>query len=254
MYSPNKPLVAVFADVIVKEDTQRTYHAAGANYIRAIANATSCIPVILPALGDSQNYKNVLRKFDGVLLTGSLSNVYPEFYNKDKVVEPTDIDRDKTVLPMINFIFEQKIPLLAICRGLQEVNVAMGGSLHADIHDIPGRIDHRSPKSDDPEVQFSKQHDVYLTSNGKMEKLAGTPTIEVNSLHTQGIDQLGNNLEIEGVAKDETIEAVSLKDYDGYFFGVQWHPEFSASTDDFSKKLFQSFSDSVEKKSLEKIR
>lgn len=254
MYSPNKPLVAVFADVIVKEDTQRTYHAAGANYIRAIANATSCIPVILPALGDSQNYKNVLRKFDGVLLTGSLSNVYPEFYNKDKVVEPTDIDRDKTVLPMINFIFEQKIPLLAICRGLQEVNVAMGGSLHANIHDIPGRIDHRSPKSDDPEVQFSKQHDVYLTSNGKMEKLAGTPTIEVNSLHTQGIDQLGNNLEIEGVAKDETIEAVSLKDYDGYFFGVQWHPEFSASTDDFSKKLFQSFSDSVEKKSLEKIR
>ena len=254
MYSPNKPLVAVFADVIVKEDTQRTYHAAGANYIRAIANATSCIPVILPALGDSQNYKNVLRKFDGVLLTGSLSNVYPEFYNKDKVVEPTDIDRDKTVLPMINFIFEQKIPLLAICRGLQEVNVAMGGSLHANIHDIPGRIDHRSPKSDDPEVQFSKQHDVYLTSNGKMEKLAGTPTIEVNSLHTQGIDQLGNNLEIEGAAKDETIEAVSLKDYDGYFFGVQWHPEFSASTDDFSKKLFLSFSDSVEKKSLEKIR
>ena len=254
MYSPNKPLVAVFADVIVKEDTQRTYHAAGANYIRAIANATSCIPVILPALGDSQNYKNVLRKFDGVLLTGSLSNVYPEFYNKDKVVEPTDIDRDKTVLPMINFIFEQKIPLLAICRGLQEVNVAMGGSLHANIHDIPGRIDHRSPKSDDPEVQFSKQHDVYLTSNGKMEKLAGIPTIEVNSLHTQGIDQLGNILEIEGVAKDETIEAVSLKDYDGYFFGVQWHPEFSASTDDFSKKLFLSFSDSVEKKSLEKIR
>ena len=136
MYSPNKSLVAVFADIIVKEDTQRTYHAAGANYIRAITNATSCIPIILPALGETQHYKNVLRKFDGVLLTGSLSNVYPEFYSKDKIVEPLDIDRDKTVLPMIDYIFEHKIPLLAICRGFQEVNVALGGTLHADIHDL----------------------------------------------------------------------------------------------------------------------
>ena len=254
MYSPNKPLVAVFADVVVKEDTQRTYHAAGANYIKAIANATSCVPIILPALRESQNYKNVLRKFDGVLLTGSLSNVNPEFYNKDKIVEPLDIDRDKTVLPMIDFIFEQKIPLLAICRGFQEVNVALGGSLHADIHDVPGRIDHRAPESKDPDVQFGKQHEVYLTSNGKMEKLAGTPTIDVNSLHTQGIDDLAGNLEIEGVAKDETVEAISLKGYDWYFFGVQWHPEYSATTDDFSKKLFKSFSDSVEKKSLDKIK
>lgn len=254
MYSPNKPLIAVFADVVVKEDTQRTYHATGANYVNAIASATSSIPIILPALGNSQNYKNVLRKFDGVLLTGSLSNVCPEFYNKDKVVKPLDIDRDKTVLPMIDFIFEQKIPLLAICRGFQEVNVALGGSLHADIHDIPGRIDHRAPESNDPDVQFAKQHEVYLTTNGKMEKLAGAPTIDVNSLHTQGIDELATSLEIEGVAKDETVEAISLKDYDGYFFGVQWHPEYTATTDDFSKKLFQSFSDSVEKKGLEKIK
>ena len=254
MYSPNKPLVAVFADVVVKEDTQRKYHAAGANYIKAVSNATSCIPIILPALGESENYKNVINNFDGVLLTGSLSNVYPEFYNKEKVVEPLDIDRDKTVLPMIDFIFKKKIPLLAICRGFQEVNVALGGSLHADIHDVPGRIDHRAPDSKDPKVQFAKQHEVYLTQNGKMEKLAGTPTIDVNSLHTQGIDSLANDLEIEGVAKDETVEAISLKNYDGYFFGVQWHPEYTATTDDFSKKLFKSFSDSVEKKSLDRIK
>ena len=112
---------------------------------------------------------------------------------KEKVVEPLDIDRDKSVLTMIDFIFEKKIPLLAICRGFQEVNVALGGSLHADIHDVPGRIDHRAPDSKDPDVQFAKQHEVYLTSNGKMEKLAGTPTIDVNSLHTQGIDSLASN-------------------------------------------------------------
>ena len=87
-----------------------------------------------------------------------------------------------------------------------------------------------------------------------MEKLAETPTIEVNSLHTQGIDDVADNLEIEGVAKDETVEAISLKNYDGYFFGVQWHPEYTATTDDFSKKLFKSFSNSVEKNSLDKIK
>ena len=154
----------------------------------------------------------------------------------------------------IDFIFKNEIPMLAICRGFQEVNVAMGGSLHADIHDVPGRMDHRCPESDDPEVQFSKQHEVYLTENGKFEKLAGTPTIEVNSLHTQGIDKIANDLVIEGVAKDETVEAISLSNYSGYFYGVQWHPEYSATTDDFSKKLFASFSDSVEKNSLSKIR
>tara|TARA_B100001109_G_C18726286_1_gene409734 strand:- start:287 stop:823 length:537 start_codon:yes stop_codon:yes gene_type:complete len=178
--------------------------------------------------------------------------VYPEFYNKDKVVEPLDLDRDKTVLPLIEHIFYKKIPLLGICRGFQEVNVALGGSLHADIHDVPGRMDHRAPKSEDPEIQFGKQHEVYLTEDGKLQKLAGSETIEVNSLHTQGIDKLADSLEIEGIAKDETVEAISLKDYKGYFYGVQWHPETSSTTDDFSKKLFSSFNDAVQTFSIEK--
>ena len=254
MYRQNKPLVAIFADVFTRDDVQRTYHATGANYINALINSTDCTPVILPATVDTENYKIILNRFDGILLTGNLSNVYPEFYNKDKIVEPLDIERDKTVLPMIDFIFQNEIPMLAICRGFQEVNVAMGGSLYADIHEVPGRMDHRCPESDDPDIQFSKQHEVYLKENGKFEKLAGTPTIEVNSLHTQGIDELANELVAEGVAKDETVEAISLSGYSGYFFGVQWHPEYSATTDDFSKKLFTSFSDSVEKNSLKKIR
>ena len=160
MDTQNKPLIAVFADVIKKEELHRTYHASGTNYIKAVSEATSCIPVILPAFGSSVDYRDTLRKFDGVLLTGSLSNVYPEFYNKDKIVEPLDIERDKTVLPMIDFIFQNEIPMLAICRGFQEVNVALGGSLYADIHEVPGRMDHRCPESDDPDIQFSKQHEV----------------------------------------------------------------------------------------------
>ena len=172
--------------------------------------------------------------------------------NKDKIVEPLDLNRDKTVLPLIEHIFYKKIPLLGICRGFQEVNVALGGSLYADIHDVPGRMDHRPPKSDDPEIQFEKQHEVYLTEDGKLNKLAGADSIEVNSLHTQGIDKLADSLEIEGVAKDETVEAISLKNYSGYFFGVQWHPETSSTTDDFSKKLFGSFNDAVQTFSIQK--
>ena len=252
MYRQNKPLVAIFADVFTRDDVKRTYHATGANYVSALINSTDCTPVILPATADTENYKVILNRFDGVLLTGNLSNVYPEFYNKDKVVEPLDLNRDKTVLPLIEHIFYKKIPLLGICRGFQEVNVALGGSLHADIHDVPGRMDHRAPKSDDPEIQFGKQHEVYLTEDGGLHKLAGSDSIEVNSLHTQGVDKLADSLVIEGIAKDETVEAISLKDYDGYFYGVQWHPETSSTTDEFSKKLFGSFNDAVQTFSIEK--
>jgi putative glutamine amidotransferase len=252
MYRQNKPLVAIFADVFTRDDVKRSYHATGTNYVNALLNSTDCTPVILPATADTENYKVILNRFDGVLLTGNLSNVYPEFYNKDKVVEPLDLNRDKTVLPLIEHIFYKKIPLLGICRGFQEVNVALGGSLHADIHDVPGRMDHRAPKSEDPDIQFGKQHEVYLTEDGKLQKLAGSETIEVNSLHTQGIDKLADSLEIEGIAKDETVEAISLKDYKGYFYGVQWHPETSSTTDDFSKKLFSSFNDAVQTFSIEK--
>ena len=252
MYRQDKPLVAIFADVFTREDVQRTYHATGANYVNALVKSTNCTPVILPAIIDTENYKVILNKFDGVLLTGNLSNVYPEFYNKDKIVEPIDLNRDKTVLPLIEHIFSKEIPMLGICRGFQEVNVALGGSLYADIHDVPGRMDHRPPKGKDPEIQFSNQHEVYLTENGKMSLMAKKDTIEVNSLHTQGIDKLANSLQIEGVAKDETVEAISLQNYDGYFYGVQWHPETSATTDDFSMKLFDSFNNAVQKHSLEK--
>lgn len=252
MYRQNKPLVAIFADVFTRDDVKRTYHATGANYVSALINSTDCTPVILPATADTENYKVILNRFDGVLLTGNLSNVYPEFYNKDKVVEPLDLNRDKTVLPLIEHIFYKKIPMLGICRGFQEVNVALGGSLHADIHDVPGRMDHRAPKSDDPEIQFGKQHEVYLTEDGGLHKLAGSDSIEVNSLHTQGVDKLADSLVIEGIAKDETVEAISLNNYDGYFYGVQWHPETSSTTDEFSKKLFGSFNDAVQTFSIEK--
>ena len=250
MYSPTKPIVALFADIITKPDDKRIYHGSGANYIKALATATNCAPIILPALPGINNYRKILDRVDGVMLTGSLSNVHPGFYNKDKLVEPSDLDRDKTVLPLIDHIFNKEIPMLAICRGFQEVNVAMGGSLHADIHDVPGRMDHRAPKKGSLESQYDKQHEIFLTENGKLEKLAGSPTLEVNSLHTQGIDQLGKSLVIEAVAKDETIEAISLDNYSGFFYGVQWHPETSVETDEFYKKLFSQFNDAVESRNL----
>jgi len=154
------------------------------------------------------------------------------------------------VLPLIDHIFNKEIPMLGICRGFQEINVAMGGSLHADIHDVPGRMDHRASKKSDIKNQYDKQHEVYLTANGKLEKLAGTNTLEVNSLHTQGIDRLGKSLVIEAVAKDDTVEAITLENYGGFFYGVQWHPETSVTSDEFSKKLFSYFNDAVENRNL----
>lgn len=250
MYTPTKPIVALFADIITKPEDKRVYHGSGANYINALTIATNCAPIILPALPEVNNYKKILDSVDGVLLTGSLSNVHPGFYSKEKLVEPSDLARDRTVLPLIDHIFNKEIPMLGICRGFQEINVAMGGSLHADIHDVPGRMDHRASKKSDVENQYDKQHEVYLTANGKLERLAGTNTLEVNSLHTQGIDQLGKSLVIEAVAKDETIEAITLENYGGFFYGVQWHPETSVASDDFSKKLFSNFNDAVENRNL----
>ena len=166
MYTPTKPIVALFADIITKPEDKRIYHGSGANYINALATATNCAPILLPALPEINNYKKILDSVDGVLLTGSLSNVHPGFYDKDKLVEPTDLARDRTVLPLIDHIFNKEIPMLGICRGFQEINVAMGGSLHADIHDVPGRMDHRASKDSDVENQYDKQHEVYLTANG----------------------------------------------------------------------------------------
>jgi len=218
------------------------FHKVGEKYILAGLEAAGCLPVLIPALGDRLDFADLIGRFDGLLLTGSPSNVEPHHY--DGPEEPadnlTDPERDATTLPLIRAAVAAGVPVLGICRGHQELNVALGGNLHQEVQNVAGRMDHRSDKTGTPDHKYRLVHPVALSPGGLFERLAGTATLEVNSLHGQGIDRPALNLSIEAVAPDGQIEAVRLEGAD-FVVGVQWHPEWRAMENTFSVKLFEAF-------------
>ena len=177
----------------------------------------------------------LLDRLDGLLLTGSPSNVHPSQYGGEPSHPETlhDPERDATTLPLIREAVRRDLPILAICRGIQELNVALGGTLHQRVHELPGRLNHRSRK-DSPDGPYGPAHSVALTPGGLLASLAGTNEMMVNSLHSQGIDRPGPMLRVEAVAPDGQIEAVSLPEA-RFVVGVQWHPEYKALENPFSK-------------------
>ena len=219
------------------------YHTVGDKYLRAVAVAAGGIPLAIPAFGDLLDLPDLVSRLDGLLLTGSPSNVEPSHYGApaNPEAEPHDPHRDATTLPLIHAALNGGLPLLAICRGMQELNVALGGTLHARVHELPGRDDHRRPKHDDLNVQYGPRHDVALSPGGAMARLAGCETLTVNSLHWQAIDRIADDLTIEAVAPDGTIEAVAVRNARAFAIGVQWHPEYQALDDAFSTRLFAAF-------------
>jgi putative glutamine amidotransferase len=222
-------------------------HAASDSAVRAAADAAGAVPLLVPALGAAADINCLLDRLDGILLTGSRSMVSPCHYggppHGDDV--PEDSSRDATTLPLIRAALARGIPVLAICRGLQELNVALGGTLHQSLAHLPGRLDHRAPVTDDVAIRFGKSHDVAFTAGGMLHRLAGAPTAMVNSLHHQGIDRLAPGLAVEAVAPDGTIEAVRLVNGPGFALGVQWHPEADWQHDTFSRRIFEAFGDAV---------
>jgi putative glutamine amidotransferase len=218
-------------------------HAASDACARAAARLVDAVPVLLPALGEAADIETLLDRLDGILLTGSRSNVNPSHYGGAPHAEgtPEDGARDATTLPLIRAAIARGTPVLAICRGLQELNVALGGTLHQRLTDLPGRLDHSAPQTDDLERKFAKAHAVRLTEGGLLHQLAGTRDIMVNSLHNQGIDRLAPGLAVDAVAPDGTIEAVRLQHPRGWALGVQWHPEFDCATDAVSASIFSAF-------------
>ena len=219
------------------------FHAVGAKYIEAVARAAEAEPYVIPALGGFFDLPALVHRLDGLLLTGSPSNVHPAHYATPATPEhePHDAARDETTLPLIHEALGQGVPLLAICRGMQELNVALGGSLHPRVHELPERLDHRRPKHDDLDVQYGPRHKVDLVPGGHFAALAGSREIMVNSLHWQGIDRLAARLKVEAVAPDGTIEAVSVEGARAFALGVQWHPEYRPLENPFSAKLFAAF-------------
>lgn len=222
-------------------------HAASDTYVRAVDRLMDAVPVLLPANGDAADIPTLLARLDGIILTGSRSNVRPALYGgcphpRDV---PEDVMRDAVTLPLIRAALGAGLPVLAICRGMQELNVALGGTLHQRLQDLPGRLDHSTPMQPDARVRHGKAHRVDLVPGGVLHRLAGASGIAVNSLHNQGVDRLAPGLAVEAVAPDGTIEAVRAAAGAGFAVGVQWHPEYDFETDPVSAALFVAFRQSL---------
>ena len=236
-----KPIVGIPADV--KQIGDHPYNMVGSKYIDAIVDISECTPILLPAIGDRQHIANIINMIDGLFLTGAVSNVEPSRYGKSPINNEMllDKDRDATTFPLIQAALAANIPLFGVCRGFQELNVAMGGTLHQAVHLEENMMDHRE-KPGSVDVQYGPAHKVKITKNGRLAQLfAQEDEITVNSVHGQGIDQLGNHLIVEATAPDGLIEAISVSDASTFALAVQWHPEWKALENQQSIALFEAF-------------
>ena len=222
-------------------------HGASDTYVRATDQVVHGVPVLIPASGAGADTETLLDRLDGIILTGSRSNVQPSLYGGPPHPEgtPEDPARDAAILPLIRAAVARGLPVLAICRGFQELNVALGGSLHQRLQDLPGRFDHSTPMQPNSRVRTGKAHAIRVVPGSWLHRLAGATEIAVNSLHNQGIDRLAPRLIAEGTAPDGTIEAVQVADAPGFAVGVQWHPEYDFQTDAVSRRIFEAFADAV---------
>jgi putative glutamine amidotransferase len=239
--NPQRPIVGIPA--CIKSIGDHAFHAVGVKYISAVAEAAGCTPLLLPALGEGLDREQALGLVDGLLFTGSVSNVAPEHYGKT-LARPDlaqDAARDATTLPLIRAALAAGVPLLGICRGFQELNVAMGGSLHQEVHAEPGMMDHREARDADLDVQYGPSHTVALTPGGLLQTLLGVEEITVNSIHGQGIDRLGGGLSVEARAPDGLVEAVRVGDAPSFALAVQWHPEWKVQQNPQSLAIFRAF-------------
>ncbi|WP_144379060.1 gamma-glutamyl-gamma-aminobutyrate hydrolase family protein [Mesorhizobium amorphae] len=240
-----QPLVAVSTDV--RQFDNYTWHAAPRQYLEAAIAGAGVFPVLVPSFGDRLDLDELLSSVDGVMMTGSKSNVHPSLYGGDasEANGPYDPDRDATTLPLIRRAIERGVPLLAICRGIQEMNVALGGSLATEIQEREGSLDHRAPVSDNQDERFAIRQSVSIKPGSCLAGVFGAGDVMVNSVHRQAVDRLGAKLQVEAVATDGTVEAVSVRDSRSFAVGVQWHPEYWVKSDSVSQRVFKAFGDAV---------
>ena len=217
-------------------------HQANDEYIEAIRGGAGAFPLLIPSTGSPLDPATILAQVDGLLFPGAPSNVAPSHYRQ--AARPgTEMDeiRDATTLPLLRAAIKIGKPVLAICRGFQELNVALGGSLHQHVHEIPGRLDHREPDNVPREMEYAPAHRIDIVPDGLLARLSGKNQAMVNSLHHQGIDRLAPGLRSEAHAPDGQIEAVSMPGATGFLLGVQWHPEWAFAEDALSQAIFQGF-------------
>jgi putative glutamine amidotransferase len=249
----SKPVIGVIGNSYKIED-RFLMQGAGVKSLRAVADVTGAMPLMFAASAQITDIESLLACVEGIVLTGGRANVHPRFYGEEPTAkhEPFDEERDELALELVRICVERGIPLLGLCRGFQEMNVAFGGTLHPEIRELPGRMNHRMQRLEngemhpDPDVLFAERHDVHLTPDGVFAKIFGSDRVFVNSLHGQGIIRRGERVIVEGVAEDETIEAIRIADAPGFALGVQWHAEYNPQTNAVNGALFRAFGDAVQ--------
>ena len=223
--------------------------------LRAATDTAGALPLIFAGTPEITDIGALLDTVDGILLTGARANVHPSHFGEEEnpAYEPYDQPRDALALKVIEAAVARGVPLFGICRGFQEINVAYGGSLHPEIRELPGRLNHRALRmangeiNPDPNVIYAERHEVRLTPGGVFAKLLGAECIRVNSLHGQGILKPGERIVVEGVAEDETIEAIRVDGAPNFALGVQWHAEYVADPNPVNRTLFEAFGQALKK-------
>jgi putative glutamine amidotransferase len=247
-----RPVIGVIGNTHVVEN-RFSVQMAGERNLRAVAEVSGALPLIFAGDPRVTRIPDLLDAVDGIVLTGARANVHPTRFNAEPTAkyEPYDEARDALALPLVTASVERGVPILGICRGFQEMNVAFGGSLYPEIRELPGRMNHRMPRLEngeihpDPAVVFADRHEVRLTPGGVFARLFGRDTIKVNSLHGQGVLELGRRVIAEGVAEDSTIEAIRIDNAPGFALGVQWHAEYDPATNPINRALFEAFGAAV---------
>ena len=249
-----RPLIGIPADRRVVGP--HPFHMVGEKYARAVLEAADALPLLIPAFGEELRLDELVQSLDGILFTGSPSNVEPSHYAGTPSEPGTlhDPERDATTLPLIRKAVQAGVPVLGVCRGFQEMNVAFGGSLHQKVHEVPGYDDHRDDTTLPLEVQYGPAHDVVLEPGGMLRAIAGSDRVQVNSLHSQGIDRLAPGLAVEARATDGLIEAFHVRDAPRFAVAVQWHPEWKVMANPFSRALFAAFGAASRERSSRKVK
>jgi len=219
------------------------FDMVGEKYITAVRDGSDALPLLIPVLHPPLAVDDILASVDGLLFTGSPSNVAPRQYGGPAAREGTWLDehRDATALPLLKAAIAAGKPVLCICRGFQELNVAFGGTLHQHVEEVPGRFDHRENEDAPLDVQYGPAHDVRVEEGGLLSSWLRERTFRVNSLHSQGIDKLAPPLRVEAVSPDGQIEAVSMPSAKGFLFGAQWHPEWKWAENPVSRAIYAAF-------------
>ena len=244
----SRPRVGVIGSRYLVSDHYVT-QMTGEKNLSAVAEVAGALPLMFAGTPDITDVASLIDAVDGILLTGARANVHPSCFNVDPHPdhEPYDRERDTVALSVAQACVERGVPIFGLCRGIQELGVAFGSVLHPEIGDLPGRMNHRAPRLEngevhpDPDVVFADRHEVRFTAGGVFEEILGRQTIRVNSLHGQCIVEPGDRVIVEGVAEDDTIEAIRIADAPGFALGVQWHAEYDPETNPVNRALFEAF-------------